>query len=167
MGSLDLNGPVLITKVLCGTNTVAEDVKISLPEVTFLTAEFNALGKMELPIALTEALEGTITRIGIDNGLFKMLKLKNQQFEYRWGQSTVTRSGETKNKGCKAFVKGTAKSIPGGDLEPGETFEGSIPIAITRYQLYVDGKECILIDKLKGILRIDGVDYAKELNSLV
>ena len=72
-----------------------------------------------------------------------------------------------KNIGCKAFIKGIAKGIPGGDLEIGSSFEGAITIAVLRYQLYVDGKEVVLIDKLKGILKINGKDYAKNIKSLI
>ena len=31
----------------------------------------------------------------------------------------------------------------------------------------VDGKEVVLIDKLKGILKINGKDYAKSIKSLI
>ena len=167
MASLNKKGPILASKVLCDKEVVAEDVKFTLPEVTFLTTEFSALGTIELPIALTEALEAGITYIGTDKGLYKMLGLESKTFEFRYVQNEVKKSGEQVNKGCKAFIKGIAKSIPGGDLEIGSTFEGSIPIAVTRYQLYVDGKETVLIDKLKGILRINGKDYAKEISSLI
>ena len=167
MASLNKKGPILASKVLCDKEVVAEDVKFTLPEVTFLTTEFSALGTIELPIALTEALEAGITYIGTDKGLYKMLGLESKTFEFRYVQNEIKKSGEQVNKGCKAFIKGIAKSIPGGDLEIGSTFEGSIPIAVTRYQLYVDGKETVLIDKLKGILRINGKDYAKEISSLI
>lgn len=167
MSSLNKKGPILASKVLCDKEVVAEDVKFTLPEVTFLTTEFAAMGTMELPIALTEPLEAGITYIGTDKGLYKMLGLESKTFEFRYVQNEVKKSGEQVNKGCKAFIKGIAKSIPGGDLEIGSTFEGAIPIAVTRYQLYVDGKETVLIDKLKGILRINGKDYAKEISSLI
>ena len=167
MASLNKKGPILASKVLCDKEVVAEDVKFTLPEVTFLTTEFAAMGTMELPIALTEALEAGITYIGTDKGLYKMLGLESKTFEFRYVQNEVKKSGEQVNKGCKAFIKGIAKSIPGGDLEIGSTFEGAIPIAVTRYQLYIDGKETVLVDKLKGILRINGKDYAKEISSLI
>lgn len=167
MGSLNLNGPVLASKVLCDKDVVAENVKITLPEVTFQTVEFQAMGTMELPIPLTDALEAGVTHIGFDKGYYKMLGLKSQTFEYRFVQNVTKPSGEQKPQGCKAFIKGVAKNIPGGDLEIGSSFEGAITIAVTRYQLYVDGKEVILIDKLKGICKINGKDYAKEINSLL
>lgn len=167
MGSLNLNGPTLATKVLCDKTVVAEDVKFTLPEVAFQTVEFQAMGKMDLPIPLTDAMEAGITAIGFDKGFYKMLGLNNKTFEFRFVQNIVKPSGEQKKIGCKAFIKGVAKNIPGGDLEIGSAFEGAITIAVTRYQLYVDGKEVHLVDKLKGICKINGKDYAKEINNLI
>ena len=66
MGSLNLNGPILASKVLCDKVVVAEDVKFTLPEATLQTVEHQALGKIELPIPLTDALEAGITSIGFD-----------------------------------------------------------------------------------------------------
>ena len=53
------------------------------------------------------------------------------------------------------------------DLEPGSTSEQQITFAVTRYQLIVGGVEICLIDQLKGIMRINGKDYAKSINSLL
>ena len=167
MGSLNLNGPILASKVLCDKAVVAEDVKFTLPEATLQTVEHQALGKIELPIPLTDALEAGISSIGFDKGFYKMLGLENKTFEFRYVQNVLKPSGEQKKIGCKAFIKGIAKNIPGGDLEIGSTYEGAITIAVLRYQLYVDGKEVVLIDKLKGILKINGKDYAKEINNLL
>ena len=165
--SLNLKGPFLATKVLCDKQVVAEDVKFTLPEVAFQTIEHQALGKIEIPIPLTDAMEAGITYIGFDKGLYKMLGLESNTFEFRFVQNETKKSGEQKNIGCKAFIKGIAKGIPGGDLEVGSSFEGAITLAVTRYQLYVDGKEVHKIDKLKGDLVINGKNYAKEINSLI
>lgn len=168
MGNLTLNGPVLATKVLCDSDVVAENVKVTLPEVTFQTVEFKALGNMDLPIPLTDALEATVTSVGFDNGFYKMMQLKNQTFEFRFVQNVTNKStGEVVAKGCKAFIKGVAKNIPGGDIDSGATFEGNISIAVNRYQLYVDGKEVVLVDKLKDILKINGTDYAEQFKNLL
>ena len=167
MANLNLKGPFLATKVLCDKEVVAEDVKFTLPEVTFQTVEHQALGKIEVPIPLTDAMEAGVTYIGFNKGLYKMLGLESNTFEFRFVQNETKKSGEQKNIGCKAFIKGIAKGIPGGDLEIGSSFEGAITIAVMRYQLYVDGKEVVLVDKLKGILKINGKDYAKEINSLI
>lgn len=164
---LDLNGAIIKTKVLIDNVLVAEDVTISLPEVNLQTVDLKGMGAMSLPIPLTDELETTITRIGLDKGFAKALALKSMKFECRFAQNIVKQDGTTKVIGVKAFIKGVPKSIPGGDLEPGATFEGPIPIATTRYQLIVDGKEQVLVDKIQGILKINGHDYAKDVSNVI
>ena len=70
-------------------------------------------------------------------------------------------------KGYKAFLKGLTSNIPGGGVEPGSSWSGDVTFEVTRYQLYADGVEKILIDKIKGICKINGKDYAKEIQSLL
>ena len=165
--ALNIKGPALATKVLCDNKVVAEDVKFTLPEVTFQTVEFQALGTIDLPLPLTDAMEAGITSIGFDKGFYKMLGLESNTFEFRFVQNVLEKDGTQKKVGCKAFIKGVAKGIPGGDIEIGSAFEGAITIAVTRYQLYVDGKEVHKIDKLKGDLVINGKNYAKDIKSLI
>ncbi len=167
MANLKLNGPMLASKVLCDKDVVAENVKFTLPEITFQTVEFQAMGTLEVPIPLTDALEAGVTHIGFDKGFYKMLGLESKTFEFRFVQNVTKKSGEQEKIACKAFIKGIAKNIPGGDLEIGSSYEGAITIAVTRYQLFVDGEEVHKIDKLKGDLVINGKDYAKEIKSLI
>lgn len=165
--ALTFNGPILASKVLVNGEEVAENVTITLPEVNFQTVEFKALGSMELPVPLTDALQATINSVGLDKGLFKAMKLENQTYEFRFVQNVTKKSGEQFSMGCKAFLKAIPQNLPGGDLEVGSNFEGAINLAVTRYQLYVDGSEKILIDKLKNILKINGHDYAQRVTSLI
>lgn len=165
MSTLEKMGAVLATKVLCGINTVAEDVTINLPDINFVTVEVNGLGKIEIPTCLTEALESSVTSVGLDKGFFNMLGLESKELEYRFVKNSLETSGDTKLKGYKAFLRGIPSNIPGGGIEPGSSWSGDITFKVTRYQLYCDGVEKILIDKLKGTCKINGKDYAKDIES--
>ena len=67
---LDLKGPILADTVYIGGTLVAKDVTISLPAVTPVTADFKAMGTYTAPIlGQIEAMEASITKIGIDLGL--------------------------------------------------------------------------------------------------
>lgn len=167
MSSLDKMGAVLATKVLCNDITVAEDVVVNLPDVDFIMAEAKAMGNINIPTPLTEALESTITSVGIDNGLFNLLGLESKTLEFRFVKNLLNTSGDTEVKGYKAFIRGIPGNIPGGSIEPGASWSGDVKIATTRYQLIVDGVEEILIDKLKNICKIHGKDYAKDIKSLL
>ena len=166
--SLDKKGTVVGVTAYAGNVLVAEDVTISLPAVTPKTQTFSAMGDIELPLPLYEAMEATVNKIGIDKGFIKLLVPEKRKFEFRWVQTKVKPDGTQEFEGCKAFITGIPKVIfPGGDIAPGENYEGAIPIAVTRYQLYVNGDEKILIDKLKGQTKIDGKDYAKSIKNLL
>ena len=38
---------------------------------------------------------------------------------------------------------------------------------VTRLQIYVNGREYLTVDRLAGILRVDGKDYMSKINSLL
>jgi phage tail tube protein FII len=126
------------------------------------------MGTMSLPIwQLLENMETAITKIGVDNGLTSLIKPGMKPLELRWVQVVTDANGNTKNVGCKAFIKGIPNKIPGIGLEIGSASESEVTLATTRYALFVDGAEMFLIDRLAGIVRVGGVDYAGELENML
>lgn len=108
-----------------------------------------------------------ITKIGLDLGLGAMITPEPLAIELRFVQQVIDADGKAGNKGCKAFIKGIPTAIPGGSIKPGESISSAVPYVVTRYQLFVDGSELCLIDRLAGIVRINGIDYMKEVSSLL
>ena len=107
---LDLKGPILADTVYIGGTIVAKDVTISLPAVTPVTADFKAMGTYTAPIlGQIEAMEASITKIGIDLGLRNMMKLESKTIEIRWAQDVKQADGSTKTEGCKAFLRCVSK----------------------------------------------------------
>lgn len=168
---LNINGPVNADTSYVDGELVARNTGVTLPEVTHVLATVKtALGEHEIPLfGLVETMESTIKKIGADYGLAKICSMSNKTIEHRWVQQiTKTESGENKVVGCKAFLRGIPKvAVPSIEVESGSTVELEIPFSISRYQLFVDGKEIILVDKLAGICRINGIDYAEQVNSLL
>lgn len=163
-----INGPVVADTVYCDNKLVARDVSATLPEVAATTADVQAMGTLSLPIwQLIEHMETAITKIGVDLGFASLIKPDMKTIELRWVQTVTDANGNSKNVGCKAFIKGIPTKIPGVGLEIGATMEGEITIATTRYSLFVDGREICLIDKLAGICRINGKDYAGDIGSML
>ena len=163
-----INGPVIADTVYVDNKLVARDVSATLPEVTATTADVQAMGTLSLPIwQLIEHMETAITKIGVDLGFASLIKPDMKAIELRWVQTVTDSNGKTKNVGCKAFIKGIPNKIPGIGLEVGATIEGEVTLATTRYKLVVDGKEICLIDKLAGICKINGKDYAGGIKSLL
>ncbi len=167
--AIDVRGPVNADTAYCEGALVARNVTLTLPEVTHVLGTINtALGEAEIPLyGLIEAMEATIQKIGVDNGLVKICALKSKTIEFRWAQQVTKANGEIATEGCKAFLRFIPKVIPGIEVNPGDNVELEIPGSVTRYQLFCAGRELLLVDKLAGICRIDGVDYAGSLDSLL
>lgn len=164
----DKKNAVLADTCYCDNQMAAKDVSITLPAVNFLTTEVNAMGTMDVILpGLIEAMEATITKIGIDTGLGKMLTPTKHSFEFRFVQNVLKSDGSTAPEGCKAFITGTPKGIPGATIEIGSNVENEVAIGVTRYQLFCGGKEILLVDRLSQICRINGTDYFKKISSLL
>lgn len=164
---VNICGPVIGTTVYADGKLVARDTAITLPEVTPVTADLAAMGTLSLPIwQLLENMETAITKIGADMGLRQIIKPDMKPLEFRWVQTITDANGVTKNVGCKAFIKGIPNKIPGIGITVGEASENECTIATTRYNLFVDGVEMFLVDRLAGVVRIAGKDYA-DINSFL
>ena len=57
--------------------------------------------------------------------------------------------------------------IPGITVTVGEASSNELTFTVMRYQLFVDGEELFLVDRLAGIVRVAGTDYTKTMNSLL
>ena len=164
---MNICGPITADTVYVNNKLAARDVAITLPEVTATAVDVQAMGTMSLPIwSMLDNMELAMTKIGIDMGLRDMITPDSQNYEARFVQTVTDANGNTKNVGCKAFIKGIANKIPGIAVTMGEASENETTITVTRYQLMVDGQEMFLIDRLAGICRIGGKDYANVNNLL-
>lgn len=165
---IDLAGPVVADTAYCEGDLVGKDVAFTLPSISFETTDFRAMGTMSLPVmGRLEDMETSITSIGVDKGLRKILAFENKTIEYRWVQVVQKEDGRSATVGCKAFIRCIPKAIPGIGIEPGSASENESTHAVTRYQLFVGGEEYWLIDRLAGKLRIGGKDYYNAINSLL
>ena len=81
---LDLKGAVVADTVYDSGVLTAKDTSFTLPAISQMTADLNAMGTMTVPIVgLLENMELSITKIGEDKGLGKMSKLDKHSFEFR------------------------------------------------------------------------------------
>lgn len=160
-------GPVVADTVYIDGELVARDVAVTLPEVVPMTAELNAMGTFTLPVwQLIESMELAVTKIGMDAGLGKAIAPDMKPLEFRWAQTVTDANGHTKNIGVKAFVRAVPLNLPEIGLEVGSASEHELRFSVTRYNLFVDGSEAWLVDRLAGIVRVNGKDFA-DLSSLL
>lgn len=164
----DIKSAVVADTVYADNVLVAKDVAFTLPGLAFLTADVQAMGTMTVPlIGLLENMELAITKIGIDNGLGRMNRLKKQNFEFRWVQNVVKADGSMNVEGCKAFVRTMPGAFPETGVEVGSATEHENTYNVTRMQVYANGVEILCVDRLSQILRINGEDYMKQINNLL
>ncbi len=164
---VNINGPIVADTVYSNNVLVARDTGFTLPAVTPVTADLPAMGTMSMPIwSLIEDMEASITKIGHDLGLRSLVTPEMKPLEVRWVQTVTDANGTTRNVGCKAFLTGIPKGLPEVGGEVGSTVENAVALSLTRYQLFVDGQEMWLVDRLAGILRINGKNYA-DLDSML
>lgn len=168
MQFIDIKGAVLADTVYKDGELVGREITVTLPDVSFATAEHKAMGTLELPmLGQLEAMEASVTKTGYDKGVAQLAQPEAANLEFRFVHDVINSDNVSTPEGCKAFMRAVPKILPGGDLEPGSKTEQQITFAVSRYQLIVGGVEICLIDQLKGILRINGKDYAKSINSLL
>lgn len=168
MKFLNINGPIAADTVYSNNVLVAKDVEFTLPEVSPTMADVEAMGTMSIPLwSRLDNMEMSITKIGLDKGLSNLLQPELKPLEFRFPQEVMDANGETKVVSCKAFIKGMNTTVPGIGITPGEASSNELTYAVTRYQLFVDGEEILLIDRLAGIVRIAGKDYTSGLQSML
>jgi len=165
---VDLKGPVEAVTIYVDDTLVARDAKVTLPAITPVTADYKAMGTMTLPLTgQIESMEFSITKVGIDVGLGRLVEFKQKTIECRWVQNIVDANGISRQEGCKAFMKAVPKTIPGLSIEQGSLSENDVTAEVLRYQLFVGGAELWLVDRLAQILRINGTDYYKTIADLL
>lgn len=164
----DLNGAVLGSAVYSDGNLCCRNATVTLPEVTNTTVELKAGGTIDLPItANVDAMEATVTLGAPDDGFGDLAIPTSHEVEVRWVQDSIDVEGKVRQVGYKAFMRAYSKTIPGLSVEIGSASENELTLGLTRYQLYADGAEVLCIDQLNNIYRVNGVDYAAEINALL
>lgn len=165
---LDIKGPVVADTVYADKMLVAKDTSFTLPGISFLTADVQAMGTMTVPlIGLLENMELTVTKIGVDKGLSRLNRLEKQNLEFRWIQTVISSDGSQSTEGCKAFLRTLPSNIPEIGVEVGSATEIETTYNVTRMQIYANGEEILCVDRLNQILRVNGKDYYKSINSLL
>lgn len=165
---MDLKGPVVADTVYANGLLSARDVSFTLPGLSFLTADVQAMGNMSVPlVGLLENMELSITKIGLDDGLRRLNRLEKNLLEFRWVQNVVRSDGSQAVEGCKAFVRTLPSATPEIGVEVGSSPEEEITYNVTRLQIYIAGREWLTVDRLAGILRFDGKDYMSQIDRLL
>lgn len=162
-------GPIEANTIYSDGVLVATDTTVTLPEVTFMTADVKAMGDMSIPLSnAIEDMEMTITKVGVDKNMTRLTAPGKKAVEIRWVQDLIKSDGTTAKEGCKAFLNAAPVTLaPGASLEIGSASEGDLTYKVFRYRVVVDGEEILLVDRLAHIVRVNGRDYSRDYDRLL
>jgi len=166
---IDKRGPVEASTTYVDGELVGTDMTFTLPEITFATADIQAMGTMSIPLfSMIEDMETTITKVGEDANMGKLQAPKMKTIEHRWVRDVVKSDGSIEKEGCKVFFKCVPKNLqPGNSIELGSASEGDLTYGVFRERLVINGEEVLLVDRLSRKIKINGTDYSSDLDSLL
>ena len=135
---------------------MGRDFKVTLPEVTPVTADVGGLmGTMPIPLLNTiEEMELTISKVGVDDYAVELCNPGSKNLIIKWAQDVVKSDGSVKAVGCKAELSVLPKTyMPAADIEVGSASEFDCTYGVFIYKLYVDGKCRLEINRMTGTLK--------------
>lgn len=164
----DLKGAVLASSVYLDGKQIAVNATLSLPAITPSTTEVTAAGGVvELPVfTKLEAMEATLTLPGINSETMKLMTPERKQLTANIVQQSVG-AESSKAEHVKASLVVVPKSLPGIEATYGEASESEHTFSVLSYKLSVGGKVIIHVDPVKGVYKVNGKDYSKEITALI
>ena len=144
------------------------DASVTLPQLSFPTNTIQAMGGFDIPDQTRlDAMTCTISvEAGVESN--ELMQSGNASYISRWGQEVTNPDGTIGLEKWQAFVSGIVASSPAPSLEVGQSGTSDITINVSRYRLvHNDVNELYAIDRIAGILRINGVDLRAPLNAIL
>lgn len=127
------------------------------------------IGEIDMPSYLGVGSATFTINMRIDSKKAAFLSAPGRKwFEVRW----VTDKFDSSNVNIgitshKALILAVPKKYDPGKVETGATQDGSLEFEVIYYKKLEDGEEVIEIDKLNYVYRVNGVDYAADIRSLL
>lgn len=144
------------------------DSSVTLPQVSFPTNTIQAMGGFDIPDQTRiEPMTCTISvEAGVESN--ELIQSGNASYIIRWGQEVTKPDGTIGLDKWEAFVSGVVASSPAPSLEVGQSGTSDITINVSRYRLvYNDVNELYAIDRIAGILRINGKNLRAPLDAIL
>ena len=157
--------------VYCAPNDIPEefptlmDNEVDLPTIEHPTTTVQMMGDTDIP---DQTRVNSMTTVFYNEcGLLsaKMSGYSVQSYVVRWAQEMKQADGSFRLVPYVAYVSGMTQSDGGTQVQPGNNITSQLNLNTLKYRLLYDGKEIKYVDKLKGILRLNGKDFREELNS--
>jgi P2 family phage contractile tail tube protein len=149
-----------------GTSTV------ELPELQGKTVELNVAGIAgTINVPLTghfDAMQATVTA---DMPTEQFIKLATPEAQLITVRGAIEVQNTTRGKGemhpITVVMRGSVSTNKHGKFERGAKMDASFSIEVDYYQVFLNNKELLEIDKFNNIYRVDGVDYLAPVRSMI
>ena len=145
-----------------GNNLLGRAEEIQLPQIKHKMADHKALGMVASAefFAGIDKLESKIKWNSLYTEVLK--KAANPfvavQIQARASLETYNNMGKLAEVPAVAYLSGTFKEFPLGNLKPQENAEYETTISVNYAKLIVGGEEIFEIDVLENIYKVDGID---------
>jgi phage tail tube protein FII len=146
---------------------VAIDAEVSLPQITHPTYTMQCMGDMELadqtrvnPMTLGINCEPSIIQS-------KLMGKGVQSYVIRWAQEVKRANGIFELIPYIVYVSGIPREDVSATVRPGEGTTGTLNIDVVKYRLVENGQELRYIDRVAGILKINGEDFRAEIDAML
>lgn len=143
------------------------DAEVGLPQITHPTSTMQSMGDMD--VADQTRVNPMVTTISCEPGIIqsKLMGYGVQSYVLRWAQDVKKANGDFDLIPFVAYISGIPSEDTSSNVRPGESTTGTISVNTFKYRLLCDGKEIRYVDKTKGILKINGVDFRAKINSML
>lgn len=143
------------------------DAEVSLPQITHPSYTMQCMGDMEL--ADQTRINAMTCGINCEPGVIqsKLMGKGIQSYVIRWAQEIKRADGTFELVPYVAYVSGIPREDVSATVRPGDATTGTLSIDTLKYRLTAGDKEIRYVDRLAGILKINGEDYRAEINSML
>ena len=154
-----VHNKVIDHRLFDGSTQVEDVTSVDTPEIEFTNDEVDipgATAKINVVMAYQVGAMTVTINHNNGNGCDGLATPDLHKIELRMARQVInTSSGTSTPKSTMVRFTGTPMKVSRGSVERGNPREEE------------NGKEIILIDALAGILRINGKDYASEINKIL
>ena len=143
------------------------DASVTLPEIAFPTMTIASMGESTIPDQF-RASDMQIT-VSCTNGkaIKKMFRKGLQTFVFRFAEQIQAVDGTVGLVGFSGMFSGFIQSKAAESLAVGEQRQSDATFAVQRYILFEGTEELVNIDRIGGVLRINGEDFRGVLDALL
>lgn len=162
MSKIEINKLTNANIYMNGNNLLGRAEEIQLPQIKHKMAEHKALGMVGSAefFAGIEKLECKIKWNALYTDVMKTCAnpFLATMLQVRASLETYNGMGRIKEVPATAFLIGTFKEFPLGNIKPGDNAEFETTMAVTYAKLIVDKEEIFEIDVLQNIYKVGFVD---------